>query len=773
MRRQNRSLFMKPYLLIFVAALLWQSTALAFAPFAVKTIRAEGLQRLDLGTVLAYLPVSVGDTVTPAMAQQSIEMLYKSGMFQDVTLLRDGGTLVVRVRERPLIADFEVKGNKAVGGDDLKKSLKEVGLVKGQLFKRDLLDALTTELHEQYYANGFYNVLITSKVENLPNNRVSIHIDVGEGTAAKIKSIHIIGNAAFPESTLLDQMKLKAKSRWKPFQRSDRYSRHTMVGDLESLNSWYMNRGYLKFDIPSVQVALTPDKKSVYLTLNVEEGPIYKVSGYRFTGDTILNTTFLDKIVTTHAGDRFSLKSATDSADAIESTLSDIGYAFAKVTPLPLVNEDKRTVAIDYEVKPGKRVYVRKIDFSGYNNTRDSTFRREMRQLEGAPYSKAAIERSRVRIARLPFVQNVSVNTAPVPGTDDQIDVNYGISQRQPGSISVGVGYSGYQGFIISAGITHTNFLGTGDTISLNAQNSIVERAISLSFTDPYFTDDGISQTASVFFRRDKGVIRFDSGFDTNMIGGDLVYGIPLSEFTSLRLGAGVSETAVTTFSTFASDEILNFVLRNGKKFGVYTLKTGIARDTRNRTFFATRGMLDQLTFDITGPGSDLKYYVAQLNHSQYIPLPAQFFINFNSTIGYINTYGGTNGVPPWLNFFAGGPGTVRGFKTGYLDPKDSNGFPFGGTFSTSAQTELVLPIPIISNNTTTRTGLFFDVGNVFARPGNFNFNELRQSVGIDIQWFTPIVGMLEVSFGYPIKSIHGDNRQYLQFQLGNGFGSN
>lgn len=773
MRRQTRFPFLTPYLLIFAAALLWQTAALAFQPFVVKTIRAEGLQRLDLGTVLTYLPVSVGDTMTPATAQQAIKSLYASGLFQNVTLLREASTLVVRVRERPLIAEFKVEGNKAIGGDELKKSLQEVGLVKGQLFKRDLLDALTQELHEQYYANGFYDVLITSKVENLPNNRVSIHIDVGEGSAAKIKAIHIVGNAAFPESTLLDQMKLKRNSKWKVFQRSDRYSRHTLVGDLESLNSYYMNRGYLRFDIPSVQVSLTPDKKHVYITLNVEEGPIYKVSGYRFTGDTILNTNFLDKIVTTHKGDTFSLKKATDTADAIESTLSDIGYAFAKVKPLPQIDEAARTVAIDYDVKPGHRVYVRHINFSGYNNTNDTTFRREMRQLEGAPYSKAAIERSRVRIARLPFVESVSVNTTPVPGTDDEIDVNYAITQRQPGSISVGVGYSGFQGIILSAGVTHTNFLGTGDTIALNAQNSIVERAVSLSFTDPYFTKDGISQTADVFFRRDKGVIRFDSGFDTNMIGGDLIYGIPLSEFTSLRLGAGVSETSVATFSTFASDQILDFVLRNGTKFGVYTLKTGVARDTRNRTFFATRGMLDQVNLDITGPGSDLNYYTAVFNHTQYFPLPANFFVQFNSRIGYINTYGSTNAVPPWLNFFAGGPGTVRGFKTGYLDPKDSNGFPFGGTFSTTAQTQLVLPIPLISNNTTTRTAVFFDIGNVFAKPNEFRFAQLRQSVGIDLQWFTPIVGMLDISFGYPIKSMSGDNRQYIQFQLGNGFGSN
>ena len=770
MRRYPRLNLPLRFLLVFAAGIVCQGAAWGFQPFTVRAIRADGLQRLDLGTVLTYLPVSVGDRINDVTARQSLHSLYESGLFQNVELLRQGNTLVVKLRERPQIADFKIKGNDKVGGDQLKKSLKDVGLTKGELFKRDTLDQLTQELQRQYYANGYYAVDINTKVDKLPNNRVDINVKVGEGDPATIKDINIVGDSAFPEDDLLDQFKLKTPNWWNPFQKTDHYSREQLGGDLESLSSYYQDRGYLKFSVSSVQVALTPDKKDVYITINVDEGDLYKVKGYSFSGNTILNKKFLDQLISTHPGDTFSRKEATDSADRIESALADIGYAFAKVTPQPRVDDGGNLVSLDYSVDPGKRVYVRHIGFSGYGSTNDSTLRREMRQLEAAPFSKSAVERSRVRLARLPFIEDAKVKTTPVPGTDDQVDVDYTVKERQPGSIQFGVGYSGYQGFLISAGITHTNFLGTGNTISLNAQNSQVERAISLSWTDPYFTEDGISQTIDLTYRRDKGVIRFNSGFDTNTIGADVVYGIPLSEYTSLQLGAGASRTALNTFPSYSANEVLNFVLNNGTVYNEYTFKTGISRDTRNRTFFATRGMLDQISLDLQTPVSDLDYYTVSYRHEQYIPLPYDFFIQFNGNIGYINTYGSTKGVPPYENFYAGGPGTVRGFKAGYLGPKDSNGYPYGGTLRTTAETLLVLPLPLVSNNTTTRAGVFFDIGNVFARPGDFQFNQLRQSVGVAFQWFTPIVGLLNLSIGYPIKRLPGDNTQYFQITFGNGF---
>lgn len=770
MRRYSKLHLLILYSLVFATGMLWQASAWAFQPYTVHAIRAEGLQRLDLGTVLTYLPLSVGDQVNDTTAAQSLRSLYASGLFQNVELLRQGNTLVVKIKERPQIAAFSIKGNEKVGGKQLKQSLKDVGLTKGQLFKRDILDQLTQQLRQQYYANGYYAVDINTKVTDLPNNRVDIDVKVGEGKPASIKDINIVGNVAFPQDTLLDQFKLKTPEWWNPFQSSDHYSRPDLGEDLETLSSYYQDRGYLKFNVASVQVALTPDKKDVYITINVDEGAPFKVEGYRFSGNTILNAKFLDQLVSTHPGDTFSRKQATDSSDRIESSLADIGYAFAKVTPEPMISDSGKQVSLVYQVNPGKRVYVRHITFSGYGTTNDSTLRREMRQLEAAPFSKSAVERSRVRLARLAFISDVQVQTTPVPGTNDQVDINYAVKERQPGSIQFGIGYSGYQGFLISAGITHTNFLGTGDTVSLNAQNSQVERAISLSWTDPYFTENGISQTVDLNYRRDKGVIRFNSGFDTNTLGANLIYGIPLSEYTTLRLGGGASRTAITTFPAYSANEVLKFVIDNGSVFNEYTFKTGISRDTRNRTFFASRGMLDQLNLDVQLPFSDLDYYTINFQHEEYFALPYNFFIQFNGNIGYINTYGSTNGVPPYENFFAGGPGTVRGFKSGYLGPKDSNGYPYGGTLRTTAETLLVVPLPIVSNNTTTRAGVFFDIGNVFAQPQDFQFSQLRQSVGVAFQWFTPIVGLINLSIGYPIKRFPGDNSQYFQFTFGNSF---
>lgn len=758
-------------LLVLAFGLLWQSAAWAFQPFTIRAIKAEGLQRLELGTVLTYLPLSVGDQLNDLTARQAIRSLYKSGLFSDVELLKGSDdTLIIKVKERPQIADFSIKGNEKVGGDKLKDSLKQVGLTKGALFKRDLLDQLTHELRSQYYANGYYAVDIKTTVDKLPNNRVDIKVRVGEGEPAKIKQINILGNVAFSESTLLGQFKLKPENGWNPFQTSDHYSREQLSGDLEALQSFYQDRGYLKFSISSVEVALSPDFKDVYITVNIDEGDKYKVKGFKFTGDTVLNTDFLAKLVSTKPGQEFSRKEATDTANRIESALSDIGYAFAKVTPVPEIDEARKEVTINYAVQPGHRVYVRHITFSGYGDTQDSTLRREMRQLEAAPFSKSAVERSRVRLQRLPFVEEAKVKTTPVPGSPDQVDVNYDLKLRAPGSIQFGVGYSGFYGFLISGSITHTNFLGTGNTVSLTAQNSQVQRQFDLSWTDPYFTADGISQTVNLEYTHSKGVIRFSSGFDTNTIGGSLVYGLPLSEYTTWSLGGGISRTAVTTFPAFSSDQILDFVLHNGTLFNEYTFKTGIARDTRNRTFFATRGMLDRLQLNLQVPGSDLEYYTANFQHEQYIPFLFKTFFQFNGNIGYVDTYGKTQGVPPYENFFGGGPGSVRGFKTGYLGPLDSNGFPFGGRLLTTAQTLLVIPLPLPTDQKTTRFGVFYDIGNVFATPGQFSFGQLRQSTGIAVQWFTPIIGLLNLSYAFPIKKEPGDVIERFQITFGTGF---
>jgi outer membrane protein insertion porin family len=742
----------------------------AFQSFTITEIRAEGLVRLEEGTVLTYLPLVPGDQVNEQTARQAIRALYDTGLFQDVVLERDGGTLVITVVERPQIVDFEIDGNDKIGGDELLDSLRNLGLAAGELFKRPLLDQVEQELRRQYYANGYYDVDITTSVTEEPNNRVSIKIDVVEGTVTKITSVNIIGNEVFDTETLLKQFKLQPTN-WRPFQRSDRYSKQQLMGDLEGLTSFYQDRGYLRFSVSGVQVQLTPDKKSIYITINVEEGEVYTIEDRRFSGETILNALFLDALTTTRAGQTFSRREATESANRIEVALSDVGYAFAEVTPIPEIDEETRRVTLNYFIEPGKRAYVRRIQFTGNSGTNDETLRREMRQLEAAPFSKSAIERSRVRLERLAYMENVQVDTRPVPGSDDLVDVVFSVRERPPGSVQFGVGFSGAQGFLITGSITHANFLGTGNRVALTLDNNSFARQIDFSWTNPYFTEDGISQTINTFYRKSDRIIRFSSGFSSNVIGVNLTYGIPLSEFTFLRAGVGVSETSIETFANATSDEVLEFVNENGSRFTAFQLRTGISRDTRNRTLFANRGALYQLNADIVVPGSDLRYFSTSFNTQNYIPIWRRFFAEFNSSVGYVDSYGSNNSVPPYENYFAGGSRTVRGYRDGTLGPRDTPfGSPFGGKLRTTAQTELIIPLPFEADGNSTRMSLFFDIGSVFAEPGDFEANELRQSAGLAFRWFTPFLGILSLSYAFPLNDEPQDETDRFQITFGTGF---
>jgi outer membrane protein insertion porin family len=762
---------LKPRALAAYAALLFLPPAFAAVdPFTVGSIESEGLQRLDEGTILTYLPLTVGDEVNDLTERQAIKALYASGLFQDVQLLRDGDVLVIRVVERPQIAEFEIDGNEKIGGDELKKSLTDVGLSAGETYKRALLDQVEQELRRQYYANGYYDVGIDTKVTELPNNRVSIKVKVTEGKVSKIKDINILGAKVFTQEELKDSLELKATD-WVPFQKSDRYSKQTLGGDLEKLQSYYQDRGYLKFNVSSVQVALSETKQDIFITINIEEGEKYQVKDFRFSGETIVNEEFLKRLVSARPGDTFSRKEATESSDRIEAALSDVGYAFAKVTPVPEVDEEKREVSINFAIDPGKRAYVRRITFSGHAGTNDETLRREMRQLEASPFSKSSVERSRVRLARLPFIEEAEVDTKPVPGSDDLVDINFKVKERAPGSVQFGVGYSGAQGFLINASLTHTNFLGTGNRVEIAADRSTIYSQLNLSWTDPYFTSDGISQTVSTYYRKSESVIRFSSGFNSNVIGADLTYGIPLSEFTTLRAGGGVTRTTIETFPSASADEVLDFVLQAGARFTDFTLRTGIARDTRNRTFFATRGALTRMNLDVTVPGSGVEFYNLFAQHEQYIPLYGKFFVDFNTTVGYVDTYGGSDVVPPYENYFAGGPRTVRGYQDGSLGPRDTPfRNPYGGTLRTTSQVDLVIPTPLESDNKTTRFSVFYDIGNVFAQPEDFKFSELRSSAGISASWFTPFLGLLQLSYSFPLNDKSTDIVDRFQISFGSGF---
>ncbi len=744
----------------------------AFNSFIISDIRVEGLQRLELGTVLTYLPFSVGDELNSDTGRAGIRALYDTGLFQDVGFERDGDVLVVRVRERPAISSFNIEGNKQLGGDDIKKGLAEAGLAEGELFRRDLLDQVQQELQRQYYANGYYSVRIDTKVEDEGENRVKIDIQVKEGPVAKISKINIVGNQTFDDKELMDDFELRPTRMISLFQKSNRYSKEKLLGDLEKLSSFYQDRGYLRFEVGSVQVALSANRRDISVTINIEEGEVYTVSEYSLNGDLILNENFLRRLITVQPGSTFSRKQTTDSGNRISSRLADEGYAFAKVDPVPEVDDEKNQVLIRFVVKPGKRVYVRSINFEGHTATNDETLRREMRQLEGATFSRVGVERSRERLQRLAFVEEAEVETEPVPGTEDLVDIDFKIKERPAGQVQVGVGFSDASGFLINGSLSHSNFRGTGDRVSFQAENNEFSNLLNASWTDPYATDDGVSRTINLFYRESEQVVRFSSGFDTNAVGASLTYGLPLSEYSSVRIGGGIDRTAVSSFAGGSSNEILQFLLENGTVFTNYELRTGWARDTRDRTIFARRGMLNRVNFDISLPGSDLEFYRLTYQHQQLMTFGRKWTIELRGNISYANGYGDNDDIPPYEHFFAGGADSVRGFRDGSVGPRDTPfNNPYGGKLKTTLQTELFVPMPFLeSDGKSTRLALFYDAGNVFAEAEDFDLGEIRSSTGVAVYWFTPFFGLLKISYAVPLETQSMDEEDRFQISFGLGF---
>lgn len=770
-------------LLLFYAMCAWAQSY----DFQIADIQVHGVQRLEPGTVLTYLPVSVGDQMTQARAQQSIRALYETGLFRNVTLDRKGNTLIVDVKERPEIARFTLKGNKAIGGKKLKKALKEQGIAQGKLFKRSLIDQLQQELRRQYYSNGYYSVKVHTKVTQLGNNQVAVDIRVKEGPIASIKQINIIGNKKFSDAQLKSVFKLKAHE---PFydhpltfwKHPDRYSREKLLGDLEALNTYYQNRGYIKFNVSSIQVSLSPDKRSVFLTINVDEGAQYTISGFKFAGDMIVPQATLQRLVSVKKGQVFSRSEVDKSSDRISSGLADFGYAFANVDPLTKIDDKNKTIDLTFFINPGKRAYVRQIVFSGNEKTNDKTLRREMRQFEGAPYSRRAVQRSRTRLARLPFIQDVKVKTQKVPGSKDLVDVDYDVQERAAGKLQFGVGFSGAQGFLINGSVSHSNFRGTGDQVSLSAQTNSYAKEVSGSFTNPYFTPDGVSRTISGFYRKTSSLIRIGSSFNLDSYGGAVTFNFPVTEYSTIRAGIGAQSNTITSNidqngHRAVSKQVADFVRKNGRQATTYELQTGWQRDTRNKTFFATRGSNTQFKFNIKGPGSTLEYYEASLEHQRYfrvgswIPgLSDKVVLSMDGRVAQTAIWGKGSEVPPYDKLFAGGAQSVRGFASGGLGPHDSFDNPYGGQFLTTLQTDLVIPTFLKSDDKSTRLSLFYDMGNVYARAGDFKLSGLRSSAGIAFDWFTPFFGLLRVSYAAYVNAKPQDNVKRFQFSFGVGF---
>jgi outer membrane protein insertion porin family len=784
--------------------------------FIVGDIRIEGLQRISEGTVYNYLPVNIGDELDSRRIAEALRALYGTGFFKDVELRRDGGTLVIAVLERPSIESFEIKGNKDIKTEDLNRSLRNVGLAVGKTFDQSVLDEVKQYLTEQYFSRGKYAVRIDTKVEEVPGNKVKISVEVNEGKRARIRQINLVGNTAFSDEEILKEFELKTPHWLSWYKQDDRYARETLSGDLEKLRSYYMDRGYANFRIDSTQVAIAPEKDDIFITVNVVEGDVYKVSEVKLAGNLVVPEAELRRLLQIKPGDTYSRKKITASTEAMSARLGLDGYAFAKIDPVPQANNETKEISLTFLVDPGNRVYVRRVNFNGTSGVNDEVFRREMRQLEGAYLSNAAVERSKQRIQRLPFIEKVEVENTPVPGTADLVDVNFEIKEGLPGQFGGGIGYSESQSVILNGNFVHSNFMGTGNRIAAEINSGKYSKSYSFSHTDPYTTIDGLSRTFSIGYRDITQFTSAASDFDTKTATFALDFGYPVTEFQSIRFGVSLQQAELVTAEGSSAPEAIEWVRNNGKtrtrtefytdldgiersyniyrsKFNTYELSVGWGYDSRNRAIFADRGMRHRINFSYALPGGDVEFFTASYDYLQFIPIWRGFTLMFNAEFAYGQALGDTTAMPPYRNFFAGGPDSVRGYRENRLGPKDFYGNPYGGNLRTVAQTELLLPMPEKWRNSA-RFSLFYDIGNVFSTEDinfvsplvdeatprqpvkyDFSYDELKHSAGIAVQWLAPL-GVFRFSYAIPLNakketsSRYGDEKEGFQFSIGQAF---
>src|SRR5687767_4317337 len=735
----------------------------AFTPFVVKDIRVEGLQRTEPGTVFSYLPVKVGETMNAEKARAALRALYATGFFQDVRLEAEGDVLVVFVRERPAIASIDFSGIKQFEPDQLKKALRELGLGEGRIFDRALLDSAEQEIKRQYLSKGLYASSVQTTVTPLERNRVGINIAVSEGDVAKIRGINIVGNKAFEEDELLGLFVLRTPGWLTWYTQHDRYSRERLAADLETLRSFYLNRGYLDFSLESTQVSITPDRRDIHITVNIVEGEIYTVSQVTLTGQMLLPREELEPLIQLKPGDTFSREKLAASTKAIADRLGNEGYAFANANAIPNVDKDKRTVAFSIVIDPGRRVYVRRIDIAGNNKTRDEVVRREMRQLEGAYYDASKIQLSRRRIDRTQFFGEVTVETLPVEGNPDQVDVVYTVKEKPTGALLVGVGFSSVEKIALSASVTQSNVFGSGKYISANINSGSVNQVYSLSYMDPYYTIDGVSRGFDVYKRRTDASSLAVGPYVTDSLGGGVRFGYPVSEQISVDLGANLETVELEIFSN-SPLAYLGFVEAFGAKYTYASVSAGWARDTRDSLISTTAGSYLRASSELAG--GDLSYFRLGYQQQWYYPLSRSLTLHLGGEIGYAGGYG-DKPLPFFKNFFAGGPGTVRGYRSFSLGPLDELGNATGGNRKLNGTAEVLFPMPGAEQDRSLRLAAFIDGGQVYA--GKIELGELRYAAGLALFWSSPL-GPLRLSFARPLNDQPGDRSQTLQFTFGTGF---
>ncbi|MDB6105977.1 MAG: hypothetical protein JWO52_5976 [Gammaproteobacteria bacterium] len=795
---------------LFTHCALALAQAVNDSDFTVGDIRVEGLQRVSEGTVYNYLPVNIGDHLTGTRVREAIRALYATGFFRDVQLRRDGNTLVVVVLERPSIESFEITGNKDIKTEDLQKSLRNVGLATGKTFDRSVLEDVTQYLTDQYYSRGKYAVRVNTHVEEETGNRVKIKIEIKEGKRAKIRQINLVGNHTYKEKEVLDTFELKTPN-WKSwYKQDDRYSRESLQGDLEKLRNYYMDRGYANFQIDSTQVAIAPEKDDIFITVNLQEGDVFKVSEVKLAGTFVVPKAELEKLLLVKPGQTFNHKLITSTQELIQNRLGQDGYAFAKVDPVPTPNNATHEVSLTFFVDPGNRVYVRNITFSGSNRINDEVLRREMRQLEGGWLSNTSLERSKQRVQRLPYVKDVKFETTPVAGAPDLVDVDFKVEEGPSAQLGGGIGYSETYKFQLNGSYTDANFLGSGQRIAVELNGGAFSKVYSLSHTNPYTSIDGVSRTESLTYRDVTQFVSSSSNFSSKTISGGVTWDYPLTEYQYLRVGGSIDSSQLLTNSLGSALQAQQWVQQNGRpyqrvahqdqtnneyvfygtNFKAAEALVGWGWDTRNRTLFADRGMRQTVSLSSTIPGSQVTYWVGNYSFLQYVPIYGPITYSFSFSLDYGAPLGKTTALPPYRNYFAGGPDDIRGYRESRLGPKDQFGNPYGGNMKVVNRNEIILPMPS-KWRSTARVSLFFDMGNVFstskslkfygpdgASPAdyNFSFKDIKRSAGVSVQWLAPL-GLFRFSLGLPLNAQHsngsssfGDETEVFQFSIGQAF---
>ncbi|SMB25716.1 Outer membrane protein assembly factor BamA [Sterolibacterium denitrificans] len=768
---------MKKKLVAGLVAALFASPVLAFEPFVVKDIRVEGIQRTEAGTVFSYLPVKVGETMTDDKAAKAIKALFATGFFKDVRLEIENDVLVVLIDERPAIAAVNFTGLKAFEKDQILKGLREVGLAESRIFDRALVERAEQELKRQYLSRGYYAVNVTTTVTPLERNRVGINFSIEEGDVTKIHQINIVGAQQIPEKELLSIFELRTPGWFTWYTKNDQYSKQKLAGDLETLRSYYLNRGFLEFNIESTQVSITPDKQHIYITVNITEGNKYTVSSVKLAGDLRVPEDELRKLIELRPGDTFSREKLTDTTKKISDRLGNDGYAFANVNAAPELDKEKQAVAFTIFVDPGRRVYVRNVNITGNTRSRDEVLRREVRQMEASWYDGEKINKSRTRIDRLGYFEDVTLETPPVPGATDQVDLNINVKEKPTGNIMLGAGFSSSEKLVLSGSIQQQNLFGSGKTVGVQVNTSKINKVYSLSYTDPYYTIDGVSRGFDIYHRKtDTSSLTTIADYSSSSFGGGVRFGLPIAEDDYLNMGLSFDSTRLT-MGPYSPAVYLKYVNDFGERNTTTLATIGWLRETIDSRLYPTKGGIASISAELSLPlGSlgKLRYYRANFQRQEFFPMPwwRNTSLMLNGEFGYAKGYGG-RGLPFFKNFYAGGIGSVRGYDSGSLGPvvydtygQRSN---LGGNRRVIANAELLFPMPGSGFDKSVRLGAFFDMGQVWGEDEKMKLGDVRYSYGLSLTWSSPM-GPLKFSYANPGRRKSGDEIQRLQFQMGTVF---